>query len=204
MSIDFWNQRYASEDYLFGTEPNAFLRAEAGRLKAGAKSLAIADGEGRNGVFLAERGLKVTAVDGSPIALEKSKRLAAARGVDIDLVEADLESWAWPVATFDVVVAIFIQFADPGLRARLFAGIERALKPGGLLLLQGYRPEQLSYGTGGPKAIENLYTEDMLRSAFPHLKIIQLHSHDSVIHEGKGHDGMSALIDLVAIKEPQS
>lgn len=200
MSIEFWNERYTSEDYLFGTEPNAFLKAEAHRLAPGMKALAIADGEGRNGVFLAQRGLEVTAVEGSPIAIEKARKLAAARGVEIDVIEADLETWVWPEEAFDVVVAIFIQFAGPDLRARLFAGMERALKPGGLLLLQGYRPEQIAYGTGGPKVAENLYTEEMLRGAFPELRILQLRSHDDTIREGRGHDGMSALIDLVAAK----
>jgi len=201
MSIEFWNERYASDDYLFGTEPNAFLKAEADRLAPGWKALCVADGEGRNGVFLAERGLEVQAVDGSPVALAKARRLAQARGVDIDLVEADLATWAWPCEAFDAVVAIFIQFADPEMRVRLFAGMERALKPGGLLLLQGYRPEQLAYGTGGPKVPENLYTEELLRPAFPSLRIINLRSHDSVIQEGPGHAGMSALIDLVAEKQ---
>ena len=86
------------------------------------------------------------------------------------------------------------------MRARIFAGMQQALKPGGLLLLQGYRPEQLTYGTGGPKVLENLYTEEMLRGAFPSLRLLHLHSHDSVVKEGKGHDGMSALIELVAEK----
>ena len=200
MSIEFWNERYATDDYHFGTEPNAFLKTEAGRLGSGWKALCVADGEGRNGVFLAEQGLEVTAVEGSPVAIAKARRLAGARGVAMDLIEADLATWTWPTAAFDAVVAIFIQFADPALRARIFAGMEQALKPGGLLLLQGYRPEQLTYGTGGPKVLENLYTEEMLRGAFPSLRLLQLRSHDSVVKEGKGHDGMSALIELVAEK----
>lgn len=198
--ISQWNARYAGEDYLFGTEPNAFLRAQAHRLRPGLKVLAVADGEGRNGVWLAERGLAVTAVEGSPVAIAKAERLAADRGVVLDTVHADLATWDWPREAFDVVAAIFIQFAGPALRTRMFEGMKAALRPGGLLLLQGYRPEQLAYGTGGPKAVENLYTEALLREAFSDFRIEALTSHDTVIREGTGHDGPSALIDLVAIR----
>ena len=116
----------------------------------------------------------------------------------LDLV--DLSAWVFPAAAFDVVAAIFIQFAGPDLRARLFAGMKQALLPGGLLLLEGYRPEQLGYGTGGPPLIENLYTEAMLRDAFGDLEILELSAQDAVIEEGTAHRGMSALIDLVARK----
>ena len=133
-----WDQRYDRPDYLFGTEPNAFLKAEALRLVSGWKVLCVADGEGRNGVFLAEQGLEVTAVEGSPVAIAKARRLAGARGVAMDLIEADLATWTWPTAAFDAVIAIFIQFADPALRARIFAGMQQALKPGGLLLLLSF------------------------------------------------------------------
>lgn len=193
-----WDRRYAQPEYLFGVEPNAFLARQASRLSAGGRVLAVADGEGRNGVWLAGQGLSVLSIDSSPVAQAKARRLAAERGVEIDLAEVDLGDWVWPEAAFDVVAAIFIQFAPPPLRSRLFAGMCATLKPGGLLLLQGYRPEQLAYRTGGPPIAENLYSEDMLRDAFSGLEILELRSHDSPIHEGQGHDGMSALIDLVA------
>ena len=114
--------------------------------------------------------------------------------------EADVGNWTWPEAAFDVVVAIFIQFADPPTRERIFSGIKRTLKPGGLLLLEGYRPEQLRYGTGGPPQIEHLYTRALLEQAFADMQILELREHDSEIHEGARHHGMSALIDLVAVK----
>lgn len=198
--IERWNARFAGADYVFGTEPNAFLRAQSHRLKAGWSALSVADGEGRNGVWLAEQGLDVTAVEGSPVAIAKARRLAAARGVSVDFVEADLTTWAWPSERFDLVVAIFIQFVGPPLRDRMFEGMVASLRPGGLLLLQGYRPEQLANGTGGPRVVENLYTEALLREAFAGLVVEQLASHDSILHEGAGHDGMSAVIDLVARK----
>ncbi len=198
--IEHWNERYAGEAYLFGEEPNAFLKSQAPRLRPGWSALAVADGEGRNGVWLAEQGLAVTSIEASPVALAKARALAVRRRATITTVEADLSTWTWPQQVFDCVAAIFIQFAGPELRARVFKGMISALKPGGVLLLQGYRPEQLAYGTGGPRAVENLYTEALLREALSSLDIIEIRSHDSVLQEGTAHVGPSALIDLVAIK----
>ncbi len=196
----FWDARYAGEDYLFGEEPNAFLARQVDRLKAGGRALSIADGEGRNGVWLARQGLDVHAVDSSAVAQEKARRLASAHGVTLNYELANLLEWMWPEATYDVVVGIFIQFMNPDERAAMFAGIRKALKPGGLLLLEGYTPRQLEFGTGGPSQVENLYTEALLRTAFADLTIIELHSYEAEVHEGTGHKGISALIDLVAHK----
>lgn len=195
-----WDTRYAIDEYLFGTEPNAFLAAQAGRLRPGMRALALADGEGRNGVWLAQQGLDVLSVDASAVGQDKTRKLAALRNVSISTELADLGEWDWGSERFDVIAAIFIQFAGPRLRDAIFAGIRRGLKPGGLLLLQGYRPEQLTYRTGGPPDIENLYTADLLRRAFADLEILHLQEHDSSISEGRGHHGMSALVDLVARK----
>jgi len=196
--MSFWDERYQGEAYLFGEAPNAFLAAQAHRLRPGLSALAVADGEGRNGVWLAEQGLDVLSVDSSPVAQAKAARLAQARGTTLRLQEVDLASWTWPEAQFDVVAAIFIQFAGPQLRDQIFAGLKRALNPGGLLLLEGYRPEQIAYGTGGPRAPENLYTEALLRAAISDFEILELSAYDAVIQEGSGHSGQSALIDLVA------
>ncbi|MXQ14137.1 class I SAM-dependent methyltransferase [Microvirga makkahensis] len=195
-----WNTRYSGEDYLFGTSPNAFLASQRHLLGPGQRALAVADGEGRNGVWLAEHGLRVTALDFSSAALAKARRLADSRGVEVSFVQADLAAWEWQESSFDVVAAIFIQFADPTLREAIFRGIRRTLAPGGLLLLQGYRPEQIQYGTGGPPHAENMYTAAMLREVFHDFEIVSLVEHDSVIQEGTGHYGMSALVDLVARK----
>jgi SAM-dependent methyltransferase len=194
-----WNERFAAPGYHFGTAPNEFLRSQAD-LEPGRTALSIADGEGRNGVFIAERGLDVLAVDFSPPALAKARALAASRGVPLRIEQADVLNWTWPVAQFDVVAAIFIQFATAEERPRLFAGIKQALKPGGLLLMQGYRPEQLAYGTGGPKQVGNLYTRELLQEAFAEFASVQIREHDDVIREGDAHAGMSALIDLVGRK----
>jgi cyclopropane fatty-acyl-phospholipid synthase-like methyltransferase len=198
--MSIWNERYAGEEYHFGTEPNAFLVAQAHLLKAGVPALAVADGEGRNGVWLAEQGLHVLSVDSSTVALDKAKKLAQQRGVDVQFELVDLRQWEWPENNFDVIVGIFIQFAPPDVREQMFASIKRSLKPGGLLLLQGYTRRQLEYRTGGPSQAENLYTEAMLRAAFADMDMLHLSEHDDVIEEGAGHRGMSALIDLVARK----
>ncbi|MEO9150604.1 MAG: class I SAM-dependent methyltransferase [Burkholderiaceae bacterium] len=198
--LDRWNDRYGGSDYWFGTAPNAFLMAQHERLAPGLSALCIADGEGRNSVWLAEQGLAVTAFDFSPVGCAKATRLAAEHDVQVDLRVADVDGWDWQPDCYDVVAAIFVQFATPAMRERLFNGIVRTLKPRGLLILQGYRTEQIAYGTGGPKQVEHLYTEALLREHFKSLDILNLASRDAVIEEGPGHSGTSALIDLVARK----
>ena len=197
-----WNERFGAPGYLFGTEPNAFLAGQAARFRPGMNVLAVADGEGRNGVWLARQGCRVTAVDFSPVALAKARALAADAGVALATIEADLGAWAWPSPAYDAVVAIFIQFADPAQRARIFAGMARALRPGGHLILQGYTPKQLEYRTGGPSAVENLYTAELLREAFAGLDIVHLQEYEDVLEEGVGHKGRSALVGLVARRPP--
>ena len=195
-----WNERFSAPGYHFGTAPNRFLASQAHLLRRGQTALSIADGEGRNGVFLAEHGLDVLAIDFSPVALAKARELAASRGVALTIEQADVLHWTWPVARFDVIAAIFIQFAGAEGRPRIFSGIRQALKPGGLLLMQGYRPEQLAYGTGGPKQVGNLYTRALLQEAFADFAALEIREHDDVIREGNAHCGMSALIDLVGRK----
>ena len=197
-----WSTRYrdAGEDYVFGTTANRFLAAQSALLGSGRTALSVADGEGRNAVWLAEQGLRVTATEISPVALEKARKLAAGRHVEVDFVLADAVAWDYPEAAFDFVVGIFIQFADPVQRARIFAGMARALRPGGHLIVHGYTPKQLEYRTGGPSAVENLYTAELLRTAFPGLDIVHLQEYEDVLDEGVGHKGQSALVGLVARK----
>jgi len=202
--LERWETRFSAPDFVFGTEPNVFLRSQAHLLPARGKALAVADGEGRNGVWLAQQGLDVLSVDFSPAAQAKARALAKARNVSLRFELADVIDWTWPQEEFDVVAVIFIQFANPAQRERIFAGVRRALKPGGLLLLQGYRPEQLKYKTGGPSAVENLYTEAMLAEAFADFSDLKIHAHDSMTSEGSGHVGMAALIDLVGRKRERA
>jgi 2-polyprenyl-3-methyl-5-hydroxy-6-metoxy-1,4-benzoquinol methylase len=198
--VSVWDERYAGEDYHFGTEPNEFLFSQNDLLMPGMSCLAVADGEGRNGVWLAQQGLDVLSVDSSSVALAKAKKLAHQRGVAVKFEQVDLLQWDWGVDRFDVVVVIFIQFVASPLREQMFAAIKRCLKPGGLLLLQGYTPRQIEFKTGGPSQAENLYTEVLLRKGFADMEILHLREHDDIIREGSGHSGMSALIDLVARK----
>lgn len=200
MSSDFWNARYATDDYIFGTAPNVFLASQKDLIRPGMRALAIADGEGRNGVWLAEQGAQVHAIDVSPPALEKARKLATTRGATLETEQVDVLNWAWPEAAYDLVAAIFIQFVPPPERDRIIAGIRRTLKPGGTLILQGYTPRQIEFATGGPSNPANLYTADLLRAWFSDWDIVHLHEHESIISEGTHHHGMSALIDLVAKK----
>ncbi|MDP1683422.1 MAG: class I SAM-dependent methyltransferase [Burkholderiales bacterium] len=195
-----WDEVYAAPDYIFGKAPNAFLVSQQALLKPGYRALAVADGEGRNGVWLAEQGLDVLSVEYSLPAVEKAKQLAQERGVVLAFEVADVLTWNWPVNAYDIVAAIFIQFASPADRATLFQHIKAALKPGGYLIMQGYTPKQLEYKTGGPPYAENMYTPALLRAAFADMEIVHLAEHEEFIAEGTKHYGMSALIDLVARK----
>lgn len=195
-----WNDSFAGDEYRYGREPALFLSERRSLFQPGQTALSICDGEGRNSVFLAEQGLDVVAWDGAPNAVAKAEKLAAERGVAVDYRIATAEAYAWDARQYDVVLAIFIQFAGPELRKKIFRGMVAALKPGGLLLLHGYATKQLDYGTGGPKAFDQLYDEALLRRAFADLEIMELNAYDRDINEGPGHRGMSALIDLMARK----
>ncbi|HEY4143268.1 MAG TPA: class I SAM-dependent methyltransferase [Pseudolabrys sp.] len=200
-----WEARYAAPDFIFGTAPNAFLKSQTHLLRKGQTAekltaLSIADGEGRNGVFLAEQGLNVLSLDFSPHAQAKVRKLADERGVKLLIEQANVIEWSYPADTFDVVAAIFIQFAAPVDRTKIFTGIKRALKKGGRLLMQGYTPKQLEYKTGGPPHLDHLYTREMIEAAFGDFSKLDIREHESTITEGTHHVGMSALIDVVAVK----
>jgi SAM-dependent methyltransferase len=195
-----WNRRFEADGYLFGTEPNAWLREHAHVWQPGQRVLCVADGEGRNSAWLAGQGLAVDAFDIAETGVAKARRLAAQQGVHVNYAVADCDALAWPEALYDGVAAIFVQFADPAVRARLFANIQRCLKPGGTLLLQGYTPRQLEYKTGGPPIASHLYTPELLCEAFTQLQIGELREYEAEVAEGTGHRGHSALIGMVARK----
>lgn len=203
-----WESRYAEKEYVFGKAPNYFLLACRPLLPKAGKVLAVADGEARNGVWLAEQGLDVLSLDFSPSAQAKGALLAAecgvavapAPGARLAFEQADVHAWPYPENAYDVVVEIFTQFSTPDERARKWAGMRRALKPGGLLIVQGYTPKQLQYGTGGPKEVENLYTRDMLEQGFAGFRDMHFVEEELEMHEGERHSGMSAVIGLTARK----
>jgi cyclopropane fatty-acyl-phospholipid synthase-like methyltransferase len=201
--VGHWNARFAAPGFLFGEAPNATLVEQAARFAPGDRVLCVADGEGRNSCWLAERGCHVTAFDVSPVAVDKARRLAAERGVEVDHQVAGVADWNWRDGRYDAVVAVFVQFADPVARRAMFSGFAEALRPDGLLLLVGYGTRQLEYRTGGPGRLDHLYTEDMLRESFAGWSIERLVRADRILQEGPGHHGMSDVIELLARKKSE-
>ena len=198
---DFWNKRFDTPDYIFGRAPNEYLQTPAKRyLKKGDTVLCVADGEGRNSVWLAKQGMQVDAFDLSEVALKKAVALAKEEVVHVQFSLASTEAWDWQPNQYDAVVGIFIQFADPVMRPRLFAQMVSTLRPGGLFIIQGYTPKQLEFKTGGPSILEHLYTEDMIRTLIDDLEPIDLCLYEKELSEGPKHTGMSALLGLVARK----
>jgi SAM-dependent methyltransferase len=195
-----WETRFSAPEYAFGKDPNYFLVSCKALLPRKGRALAVSDGEGRNGVWLAEQGLDVLSIDFSPSAQSKARALADERGVTIAFELADVHTWDYPQAAFDVVVEIFTQFSSPIEREVKWAGMQRALKSGGLLIIQGYTPKQLQYGTGGPKQIENLYTRALLEESFRGFRDVKIVEEQREIYEGTSHGGMSAVINLVGWK----
>jgi SAM-dependent methyltransferase len=195
-----WEARYAKPDYEFGTAPNEFLASCKSLLPKSGRALSVADGEARNGVWLAAQGLDVTSIDFSPTAQKKARALAAERKVNVNFIQTDVHRWHYPEGAFDVVVEIFAQFSTPAERPLKWAGMRRALKSGGLLILQGYTPKQLDYATGGPKQLDQLYTRAMLQQAFGDFTDLKFTEEEREMREGAAHSGMSAVIGLTGRK----
>jgi len=162
-------------------------------------ALCVADGEGRNSVFLAQQGLDVTSFDLSPTAIERTGKLAASADVTVDAHTSEWSDWDWS-QTFDLTVAIFVQFTGTEERPQQFADLRGATKPGGRLVLHGFTPKQIEYGTGGPPVAENMYTDELLADAFADWNILRLASYERAQSSGTAHVGQAALIDLVAEK----
>ncbi len=200
-ATQFWNERFNREEFIFGKEPNEYLVEQSSQyLKPNASVLCIADGEGRNGVWLAKQGMRVTSFDVSDIALVKAKQFAKDNEVNIEYSLCDTDGFDWKTNSYDAIIAIFIQFADPEMRVRIFKQVHQALKPGGIFILQGYTPKQLEYKTGGPSLIEHLYTEEMIRELSHDFEILDLQCYEKELSEGARHTGMSALLGMVAQK----
>lgn len=196
---EFWDRRYAGEAYAYGTEPNAFLRSQRHRLPRSGSCLAVGDGEGRNGVWLAEQGLRVLSVDASAVGLGKARALADSRGVRLETGQTDLTTWTWPRSAYDCVIAIFVHF-PPADRARMHQAMYDALKPGGTLILEAFTPDQLQLKSGGPPVRDMLYTPAMLRSDFASGQIVMLEETKTELQEGFYHRGEGAVIRLVLEK----
>ncbi len=195
-----WDQRYAGEGYAYGETANAYLRGQRARLRAGMRALVPGDGEGRNGVWLAEQGLVVDTLDLSQHGVAKALALARARGVALNAVQADALAWDWPREAYDVVALIFLHLVADERRA-LHAEVLAALKPGGLVILEAFRPEQLARqaagARGGPRNANLLYRLEDLRDDFAALEAIELAEADADLDEGALHVGPSAVVRAI-------
>jgi len=191
-----WDARYAEPEWAFGTDPNDFLREEAARLPAG-RVLCLAEGQGRNAVWLAQRGYTVTAMDQSAKGLERARELAAARGVKIGTVCADLAEFAIEPGAWQGIVSIFAHVTGD-VRAQVHARVEQGLAPGGVFVLEAYRPEQIGRGTGGPSEDERMVNLARLRRELPSLEFLVEREVDREVLEGHRHRGMSSVVQLVA------
>lgn len=192
-----WDERYSAAEYVYGTEPNDFLREQAQRITPGGRVLCIADGEGRNGVYLARLGYDVTSVDASRVGLEKAAALAASHSVSITTIHADLADYDFGVTQWDAVVSIFCHL-PPEPRSHVHAAIPAALRHNGVVILEAYTVDQLSHRTGGPPVPELMMSEAQLRHDFASLLVIACDERTRMIHEGALHNGMSATVQLVA------
>jgi SAM-dependent methyltransferase len=192
-----WDTRFADEGFFYGTEPNDFLREHADTLAG--PVLSLAEGEGRNAVFLAKRGLQVVGVDGSRVGLVKAQALAEQQGVSIQTEVADLADYMPAANTYATVTAIFAHLPSR-IRQRLSPLLEQALVPGGILLLEAYSENQLPRTTGGPKDLDMLMTVDKVRNEFPQLEPVLLHEIEREVHEGTGHNGLASVVQFIGRK----
>ncbi|MEZ4701991.1 MAG: class I SAM-dependent methyltransferase [Rhodothermales bacterium] len=194
-----WDERYSTEEYIYGTDPNDFLAEMAGSLPVG-QTLCLADGEGRNGVYLAGLGHAVTAVDSSSVGLDKARRLAATRGVEIATVHADLADFSIEPGAWDAVVSIFCHL--PGaLRRAVHRRVVEGLKPGGVLLLEAYTPDQLRFGTGGPPDVDRLMRLADLKTELDGLTFEVGRELERDVIEGRFHGGRGAVVQVFARKK---
>lgn len=196
MGSPIWDERYSKDEYVYGTSPNDFLRSQIAHLPGG-RILCLAEGEGRNAVYLAEQGYDVTAVDQSPVGLTKARQLAEQRGVSIETVVADLAAFDVAPDAWDGIVSIFAHLPPPA-RRHIHRQVVTGLRPGGVLLLEAYRPEQLEYRTGGPPVAELMMTLDGLREELSGLDFEYSAETVRDIQEGLLHHGAGAVVQLRA------
>ncbi len=198
-----WDERYRPPSYAYGVEPNAFLAAQSNRLRPGMRAFVPGDGEGRNGVWLAGRGLDVDTLDLSAFGVAKARALAAARCVSVNAIQADALTWDWPEARYDLIALIYLHLVEPERRI-VHAKALKALKPDGLIVLEAFRPEQLgrhAAGTrGGPRDAALLYSVDALRQDFAAGEILLLEAAEARVDEGHLHAGESAVVRAVVRK----
>ena len=200
-----FDERYSEPGYHYGTEPTNFVAAQMQNLRAGQRVLVPGDGEGRHGVWLAEQGLDVSTFDPSPVGVEKAKRLAVERGVQIDARVGDFETWKWEEAAFDAVLLTYVH-VEPVVRREAHANVWKTLKPGGLVILEAFSPRQFEMrkhgATGGPNNADWLFSEDMMREDFPGAEFLLLEDVDED-YEGRTHSGRCAVLHMIARRPAQ-
>lgn len=188
-----WDARYAAQPWMFGQAPNRYLESLAPRLPSQGHALALGDGEGRNGVWLARRGLAVTAVDWSATGMTRAAELASAQGVPLVTETADLTRWYWPEARYDLIAWIFLHL-PPEDRAVVVAGALRALAPGGVLVLECFSPAQQGRRSGGPREPALLWTRAMAEDAFASLEVLECLEGTVCLEEGPKHQGAAEVV----------
>jgi len=196
---EFWNARYQNINYFYGEAPNVFLEKSAGLIPANSKILCLAEGEGRNAVFLAKLGHQVTAVDLSSEGKKKALNLAKKNGVEIDYVESALEKYDFGKNKWDCIVSIFCHL-PPEVRKIVHSNAFDSLKSGGIFFLVSYNPAQLKLGTGGPKDVQMLYTPQLLNDDFPALRWEKMSDLVCTLNEGEGHNGESSILTALGVK----
>lgn len=194
-----WDERYQTEEYVFGTEPNEFIARIEPYLPSAGKALDLATGEGRNGIFLAQHGLDVEGVDMSAKGLEKAQSLADEKGVRFHTRLADITAMEWPSEYYEIVTSVFCHFAEP-TRTQTMQKIVSTLKPGGLFAGVFYHPDQIGYGTGGPSDLAMLGTLTEMQQALSGLEWVIAEHEVREINEGIRHRGMSSFICLLGRK----
>lgn len=200
MDAGFWNERYAAGHYVYGEAPNAFLEEVASRIPSG-PVLCLAEGEGRNAVYLATLGHRVTAVDQSETGLSKTRALAAKFGVSVETIRADLADFTVAQAAWAGIVAVFAHLPPP-LRKRIHAESVRGLVPGGVFILEAYSPAQMAYDTGGPRDPELLMSLTELGSELRGLELLMAREIERDVIEGTFHTGRGAVVQVLARKPP--
>ena len=189
--MNFWDQNFSVAGYKYGTSPNAFLVEQVGRLSPASDVLVPGDGEGRNSVWLAEQGHRVTAMDASRVGLQKASSLAGERGVAIKTALGDLADWAPAPSSFDAVVLIYVHLPE-AIRQQAHRRLAQGLRPGGHLILESFHPAQLAHSSGGPKDPTMLYTVDSLRADFSReLEEVEAWEGEVSLSEGPGHQGLA-------------
>lgn len=193
-----WDERYRRNEYIFGTAPNDFL-TEVWEMIPDGRVLCLADGEGRNGVFLAQQGFEVEGVDGSAVALAKARKLASEAAVTLKTTHADLAEYELDDERWEGIVSIYVHL-PPALRKSLYAQVVRALKPGGVFILEAYTPRQLVFRTGGPSTPELLMTLAELKQELRGLEFKHAKELEREVNEGPFHSGHAAVVQIVALK----